>query len=116
MEHIYVFITDRQLKGAYGRKRNIHICPRNAADNTPSLIQTLHLLTHCIWEEKSKSNKDFFKMGLATNANLDMCTKDGGLSTRKPYAFSFSGAGIWAVLCKGFTKIQALAILYSALP
>lgn len=55
-------------------------------------------------------------MGLATNANLDMCTKDGGISTRKPYAFSFSGAGIWAVLCKGFRKIQALAILYSALP
>lgn len=50
-------------------------------------------------------------MGLSNNPNLDIFIKDGRIATQKPCAFGFAGAGVWAVLCKGFGKIQALAFL-----
>lgn len=48
-------------------------------------------------------------MELSNDANLDIFIKDGGISTQKSCAYCATVAGVWAVLCKGFRKIWALA-------
>lgn len=90
--------------------------------NTPTLVLNsvdmyIQHRTHPLGvsEEKEKSSNDSFNMGLSDNANLNVFIKDGRISTQKACTFCFTVADIWAVLCKGFRKIQALAFLYSAL-